>query len=191
MTFLDDDPRRVEIRADLSRLRGDLAEAGRAIAELAEPAKEAAIQIEKSFSVSFRSFGSTLEGVLRGGRASFRDFTNAILSDLTRTAVQSVVTKPLSGFLNQLVGSVIGFGGGRAIGGPVAPGTAYLVGERGPELFVPSTNGLIDQPGAGQRGAAPTIVFNVQARDAESFRRSETQIAAMLNRAVARGTRNR
>lgn len=35
------------------------------------------------------------------------------------------------------------FGGGRAAGGPVKAGTAYMVGERGPELFVPGASGQI------------------------------------------------
>lgn len=35
------------------------------------------------------------------------------------------------------------FGGARALGGPVTPGKSYLVGERGPELFTPSTSGNI------------------------------------------------
>jgi hypothetical protein len=34
------------------------------------------------------------------------------------------------------------------------------------------------------------VTFNVTARDAESFMRSETQIAAMLTRAVSFGQRN-
>ena len=33
-------------------------------------------------------------------------------------------------------------GGGRAAGGPVAAGRAYLVGERGPEMFIPTTSGV-------------------------------------------------
>ncbi len=36
-----------------------------------------------------------------------------------------------------------GIGGGRAAGGPVAGGTPYLVGEKGPELFVPHGSGTI------------------------------------------------
>ena len=45
-------------------------------------------------------------------------------------------------------------------------------------------------PGAGgAAGAGPTVVFNVTASDAESFRRSEGQIAAMLTRTVGRGRR--
>jgi hypothetical protein len=43
----------------------------------------------------------------------------------------------------------LGFGGGRAIGGPVSAGTSYLVGEKGPEMFVPSTSGTIIPNGGG------------------------------------------
>ena len=38
---------------------------------------------------------------------------------------------------------------GRASGGPVRAGAAYIVGERGPELFVPNQNGGIVPNGAG------------------------------------------
>ena len=40
------------------------------------------------------------------------------------------------------------FRGPRALGGPVAPGGSYLVGERGPELFTPSSSGNITPNGA-------------------------------------------
>ena len=66
-------------------------------------------------------------------------------------------------------------------------GRAYLVGEQGPELFVPSSNGAIAPNAVPSR---PSITLNVQARDAQSFLKSETQIAAMLSRALARGQRN-
>ena len=39
-------------------------------------------------------------------------------------------------------------------------------------------------------GNARPIIFNVTTPDAESFRRSETQVAAMLARAVQLGQRN-
>jgi hypothetical protein len=48
---------------------------------------------------------------------------------------------------------------GRAAGGPVAAGQAYMVGERGPELFVPPSNGTILPHGA----AAPSIVIQAGA----------------------------
>jgi len=47
----------------------------------------------------------------------------------------------LGGFVG--VGIPNPFGGARAAGGPVSAGMPYLVGERGPELFVPRGNGTI------------------------------------------------
>lgn len=47
---------------------------------------------------------------------------------------------PFQGALKNLVP---GFGGGKAIGGPVMAGTPYLVGEKGPEMFVPGQHGTI------------------------------------------------
>jgi hypothetical protein len=56
-------------------------------------------------------------------------------------------------------------------------------------MFVPAGSGQIAPAGAGRSGAAPIINFNIQTADAESFRRSEAQVTAMLARAVKRGTR--
>jgi hypothetical protein len=54
---------------------------------------------------------------------------------------------------------------GRATGGPVSRGTPYVVGERGPELFVPDIGGTIIPNGGGGGGSAPGggIVVNVNA----------------------------
>jgi hypothetical protein len=54
------------------------------------------------------------------------------------------------------------FGGARALGGPVAPGGSYLVGERGPELFTPSSSGNIT-PNHAMGGN--TITVNVSSAD--------------------------
>jgi hypothetical protein len=53
-----------------------------------------------------------------------------------------------------------GFGtiGFRAAGGPVAAGQSYIVGERGPELFTPSTAGSIAASGSF---GAPSITVNM------------------------------
>jgi phage-related minor tail protein len=54
------------------------------------------------------------------------------------------------------------FRGARAAGGPVAPGGSYLVGERGPELFTPSSSGNITPNGAI---GGNTINITVQGAD--------------------------
>ncbi|MEX0644393.1 MAG: hypothetical protein WD076_03740, partial [Parvularculaceae bacterium] len=79
------------------------------------------------------------------------------------------------------------FGGGRASGGFVAPGGQFLVGERGPELFSPSVSGRIESPAS--RAVTVNLTLN-GVSDPRAFRQSETQIAAALARALAKGQRN-
>jgi tape measure domain-containing protein len=58
---------------------------------------------------------------------------------------------------------------GRALGGPVMGGTPYIVGESGPELFVPNTTGSIvrnDQLGGGE---GVNVSFTIFANDTEGF----------------------
>jgi len=57
--------------------------------------------------------------------------------------VQPIIDAVSSIDIGGMLGGLNPFGGGRANGGPVAANTPYLVGERGPELFVPSSSGNI------------------------------------------------
>jgi hypothetical protein len=82
------------------------------------------------------------------------------------------------------VGGFLGFGGGRANGGPVSANTAYVVGERGPELFVPGNSGTIIPNGGGGGGTTINLTVN-GAIDSESTAR---QIVSILNDSSARGT---
>ena len=68
----------------------------------------------------------------------------------------------------------------RAAGGPVASGSAYWVGERGPELFVPKTSGSI-VPG----GAAGGVVVNVYG----STLASQHELATLVQEALSRAYR--
>ena len=82
--------------------------------------------------------------------------------------------------MGQTYGGDIPIDGGRAKGGPVRGGGSYLVGERGPELFVPSSSGNI-VPNHDLGGA--NIVINVDASGSE-VQGNEGQ-AAMLGRAIS------
>jgi hypothetical protein len=75
------------------------------------------------------------------------------------------------------------FGGFRANGGSVQAGKSYVVGERGAEMFVPSSNGTI-VPNGGMGGGTINITVN-GAIDAEGTART---IVDVLNRSNARGT---
>lgn len=75
---------------------------------------------------------------------------------------------------SELTKSAFSFGGFRASGGSVATGHAYMVGERGPEMFVPSSAGAIlptgTQPG-GQRSEY-NINVTVPAGSSQETRRA-------------------
>lgn len=90
---------------------------------------------------------------------------------------------------------VVPFAEGGVIGTPtnfdMGGGRVGLMGEAGREAVLPLARGTDGRLGVALegQGAAPAITFNVTSPDAESFRRSETQVTAMLARAVARGRR--
>jgi hypothetical protein len=77
------------------------------------------------------------------------------------------------------------FGGPRALGGPVTQGSSYLVGERGPELFTPSSSGNIT-PNSAMGGN--TITVNVNGGDPNSVVRALQQYVR-LNGAIPITTR--
>ena len=58
-----------------------------------------------------------------------------------KTLINLVKNNPLVQGISGVISNI--FGGGRAAGGSVMGGTSYLVGERGPELFTPNSNGSI------------------------------------------------
>lgn len=148
------------------------------------PVVNAARTIETAMDRTFRSMEHSIARAVVAGRTSFSELVTSILSDLDRLAARTYLTAPLENILSGIVSSIIPVGGARAAGGPVDAGSAYLVGENGPEMFVPQSAGTIAP------NVRPSIVLNVQARDAQSFFKSETQLAAMLSRALARGQRN-
>jgi len=146
----------------------------------------AADLIEAAFVTAARSIEKELGRAARGGGASLKGLADALARDLGRLAIDSLVRKPIKDLLTGAFSAP--FGGARANGGPVAPGRAFLVGERGPELFQPNSIGRIEPMRHG--GGMVVNILLPGVRDAESFRRSETQIAASLARTVGRGQRN-
>jgi hypothetical protein len=80
------------------------------------------------------------------------------------------------------------FGGGRAMGGPVNAGTSYMVGERGPELFTPNTNGTIIPNNRLSASAMGGTVINLTVNGAIDSESTARQIVTILNNSSARGT---
>lgn len=77
-----------------------------------------------------------------------RSFAESLASTIIQKSISTPLADAATSFIKDLnLGSL--FGGGRAGGGPVNAGTAYLVGENGPEIFRPDVNGSISSRGSG------------------------------------------
>ncbi|GEM_PF-5805651 len=112
----------------------------------------------------------------------FRSMVAQIAQEWIKSQVAGLVSRGLTAIFS-------GTGGakgllGRAVGGPVNGGQPYVVGENGPELFVPNGGGSIRTNAATKGMGGTTINLHVSGvRDAGSFLQSESQINAMLWRA--------
>jgi phage-related minor tail protein len=167
-----------------------LSSAGKSLSDFVSgPVTDATGAIDSAVTKSFASVANTIAAAALSGKTSISQMVDSILADFDRVALKQFVAKPVDNVINSLVASLMPVSGARAAGGPVAAGAAYLVGEQGPELFVPGSAGAI-APNQTLQQQRPSITMNVQVKDAQSFLKSETQIAAMLNRALARGQRN-
>ena len=132
-----------------------------------------------------RSLSSGLAQAILNGQS----LGDALLNSIKAAASELIS----SGLLNLLSGGKKGvsfgesisavtslFGGGRAAGGSVMPGKAYVVGENRPELFVPSTSGYImPRVPTGQGGGGQTQSVTVTVNPSPLFITSVTQGAQL------------
>ena len=82
---------------------------------------------------------------------SFGDVLKGLAAQILSSGLLNIISGGAFGvgFGSSLGGLGKVFGGARANGGPVSMGNAYLVGERGPELFVPNSSGYINANKSG------------------------------------------
>lgn len=106
---------------------------------------------------------------------NFKDFFKTIVKQLIAEALRLAIIQPILSSIFGVFGIPLSFSsggvpsiGGRANGGPVMANTPYIVGERGPELFVPSQSGNVVPN--NQLQARETVVnYNINAIDTRSF----------------------
>ena len=97
-----------------------------------------------------------LEGAINGTK-TLGDVARSVFAQIQRSLIQFGV----NAFLGGLPGGLGKFFSGKANGGPVSAGKSYMVGERGPEMFVPNTGGRI-VPNSDM-GSSTNVVVNVDA----------------------------
>jgi len=184
----------VAVRADTQLFARDVAAMK---AELAGPFAAGADQ-------AGRMLENALVRALRTGKLGFDDLKRVALSAMAEIAGAAIRTGLDSLFkggggsggsgLGGLVASLASliptlFGApGKAIGGPVSPGRPYLVGERGPELFVPTASGRVETArDGGGRDVRLSITINAPAGgEAQALKASGRQVARAVRQALLR-----
>ena len=140
-------------------------------------ATNAAMRAGEVFSSITNNMGSAIDKFVQTGKFSFGDFTRSIIQDLLKIELRAQATKILGlvgggGGIFSAIGSLLGF----ANGGNPPINKPSIVGEKGPELFVPKTAGTIipngGSVGGGGGGAAATTNvtnnYNISAIDSKS-----------------------
>ena len=153
----------------------------------------------------------SLLGALQNGKMGFEDLKRVALS-----AFEEIASKVLTAGLDTLFGSIGGGGGGgaggggwaqfasmfteavgsmfglpgRATGGLVGPNKPYLVGENGPELFVPTTSGHVESNRSlgGTRNDVRVAINLATSRGTSApaaLQRSSRQVASAVRRALS------
>lgn len=178
----------VSVRADTAVFARDVAEMrGQLQGPLAAGADRAGQAIENA-----------LIRAVRTGKLGFEDLKRVavqVMADIAASAIRGGLDAllggggkgGLGGGIGQLLGGLLG-APGRATGGPVAPGRAYRVGERGPELFVPTSSGRVETgQGGGGRDIRMSITINAPAgTEPQALSRSSRQVARAVRAALAR-----
>jgi hypothetical protein len=130
----------------------------RALRDYRMSVDDVAKSIETMVGNTFGRLEDALTDFVATGKLSFKSLIDSMISDIARFEVRKNITGPLASFLN-----LTGF----ASGGDPPVGKASIVGENGPELFVPRTAGTIVPNGAmGRGGVTVSITQNIDAHGA-------------------------
>ena len=203
----------------LERIKPSADNARISVRELVEEADRATEQMADMFAGhTTDAFMGFIQGTKSAG-AAFRDMITGMIADMLRMQMQSafkslfmkVLGAAAGGVTNTLgaggnsVGSVGGLGStiGHAPfgsselqhGGTVNAGQTVLVGERGPEIFVPHQSGYVNNNANTMGGGGTTVNFVISAVDGPSvaamLRREKDTIKAVVASAMATDTRFR
>lgn len=149
--------------------------------------------------------GMRLSDALRSVAKSMVDAAYGSAMRPVQNAIGSAISTGVSGLVSGLMpfqkggaiarGRVVPFARGGVIHGATAfamRGATGLMGEAGPEAIMPLQRGPDGRLGVAAAASAPVqVVMNITTPDVQGFARSQTQIAAQMGRALARGQRNR
>ena len=174
------------------------------ISVLKKNTDEIAVSLNKSINGAFETMFSNVLTGTKSLKEAFLDMANTINQEIMKIISQQLTQKlmgnilpsgssgsgGIGGFVSNLF-SGIDISGFFATGGYAQAGNAYVVGEKGPELFFPQQSGYVanNRDSSNMSGGGNNIVINIQTQDIESFRNSEARIASQIQKAIIRGNR--
>ena len=126
--------------------------------------KEQVKALEKLESM-YKAIGQSISSGIVDALSAAVEGTKS-LADIASQTLRQVANILLQFGVNTALGGIPGFGDFfKAKGGPVSGGSTYMVGEKGPELFVPNTSGtIVPNNKLGGGGGATNVVVNVDAK---------------------------
>jgi lambda family phage tail tape measure protein len=145
--------------------------AKRALQDMAEQMKPLTVA-QDAVKRGFDALGDAIDDFVETGKFSFKQFAASVIADIAKIVAKALVLQAIKTIFG-------GFGiPGLAEGGPAKAGKPYIVGEKGPELFVPKTSGTVVPNNAMKNGVATGAVnapvtnnyntYNINAVDAKS-----------------------
>lgn len=151
--------------------------------KLADPIAEQMTAFEQSVFNTFDRVGDRASQLFADmvltGKASFGQLASIVARSMLEIVARMAVINPLLNMVFGLTGPAAlpsFFGGARAGGGQVSTGKSYLVGERGPEMFSPSSAGHITQNSKLGSGASQTFFIDARGADQTGLARLEGMI---------------
>ena len=124
----------------------------------------------KAFDSMMGSMSKALEEFVTTGKLNFGDFAKSVIKDMLAIQLRASANNLFAMISKTLFSSSVSLEP-KADGGPVESNSPYLVGERGPELFVPRSAGaIVPNHSMAMMGGSTNITnYNIQAIDTKSF----------------------
>jgi phage-related minor tail protein len=191
------------LSSELGKMQGGIAQAGRDVTLLSSGIGTG---LRRAFD-GLVFDGAKLSDVLKGIGQSLSDTVYRMATRPVTDALSGLLAQGVGGLMSAVTpfakggviaqGRVTPFARGGVVTGPTGfamRGGQGLMGEAGPEAILPLSRGPDGRLGvqsAGGSGRGMSVVMNVSTPDVQGFQRSQAQIAAQVNRVLARGQRNR
>lgn len=188
------------------------------VANYLDSAHNMAAQTESAFTNVMKGMEDSLTSFVTTGKFNFSSFAMSVIADIARIQARAAISGLLGSAISTL-GSMFGNTGAtisansqgtgldglinatggwgtvpaRATGGPVDGGSAYLIGEKGPELFVPGASGAvvpnhalssIAGSGGGSSSVSVSVPVTVQGNESQSDQQNAADLSMKIKQAV-------